>query len=80
MATNAIPIGPLGASRKRGRVSQSSHAQLRVSKLSDGANTRTRVAQLTADERVEELARMLGGQKITQATRDHAAEMLEKAG
>ena len=62
------------------QVASKGHAQLRVSKLSDGANTRTRVAQLTTDERVEELARMLGGQEITQATRDHASEMLAKAG
>jgi DNA repair protein RecN (Recombination protein N) len=32
--------------------------------------------QLTHDERVEELARMLGGVEITERTRDHAAEML----
>jgi DNA repair protein RecN (Recombination protein N) len=61
------------------QVASKGHNQLRVSKLSDGANTRTRVAHLTADERVEELARMLGGVKITDTTRDHAAEML-KAG
>ena len=28
------------------------------------------------DERVEEIARMLGGVKITETTRKHAAEML----
>jgi DNA repair protein RecN (Recombination protein N) len=52
------------------------HNHFRVSKLSDGENTRTRVANLSQDERVEELARMLGGQKITARTREHAAEML----
>ena len=58
------------------QVASKGHDQLRVTKLSDGTNTRTRVAQLTADERVEELARMLGGVEITDRTRDHAAEML----
>lgn len=48
----------------------------RVRKLSDGKTTRTGVTRLNGDERVEELARMLGGVKITQRTRDHAAEML----
>jgi DNA repair protein RecN (Recombination protein N) len=62
------------------QVASKGHSQLRVSKLSDGENTRTRVSHLTKDERVEELARMLGGQEITKATREHAAEMLKKAG
>ncbi len=31
---------------------------------------------LDADARVEEVARMLGGLKITATTRQHAAEML----
>lgn len=48
----------------------------RVVKLSDGKATRTTVARLTQAERVEEIARMLGGVKITRRTRDHAAEML----
>jgi DNA repair protein RecN (Recombination protein N) len=62
------------------QVASKGHQQFRVSKLSDGDNTRTSVKMLTRDERVEELARMLGGQEITKATRDHAAEMLKKAG
>lgn len=48
----------------------------RIIKISDGRTTRTGISDLTHDERIEELARMLGGVKITQATRDHAAEML----
>ena len=58
------------------QVASKGHEQFRVSKLSDGENTRTRVAHLNQDERVEELARMLGGVEITDRTRDHAAEML----
>jgi DNA repair protein RecN (Recombination protein N) len=48
----------------------------RVVKMSDGKSTRTAVTRLMQDERVEEIARMLGGVTITKRTRDHAAEML----
>ncbi|MDG1463020.1 MAG: DNA repair protein RecN [Gammaproteobacteria bacterium] len=56
--------------------SQADH-QLKVSKLSDGKTTRTQIKMLTTDERVEEIARMLGGNTITDATRAHACEMLD---
>ncbi len=58
------------------QVASKGHEHFRVAKLSDGHNTRTRVAPLKHDERIEELARMLGGVKITKRTREHAAEML----
>ena len=45
-------------------------------KLSDGKSTRTGITQLNDKERIEEIARMLGGVEITRRTRDHAAEML----
>ena len=48
----------------------------RISKISDGNSTRTSIKPLGDDERVEEIARMLGGVEITKRTRDHAAEML----
>jgi DNA repair protein RecN (Recombination protein N) len=48
----------------------------RISKISDGKATRTTIAQLGHDERIEEIARMLGGVEITRRTRDHAEEML----
>ncbi len=48
----------------------------RIFKISDGKSTKTAVTQLSDDERIEELARMLGGVEITTRTRDHAAEML----
>ena len=51
----------------------------RISKVSDGKATRTGVADLGKEERIEELARMLGGVEITQKTIDHAAEMLAVA-
>jgi DNA repair protein RecN (Recombination protein N) len=52
---------------------------LRVSKVSDGKATRTNVDELGRDERIDELARMLGGVEITQKTIEHAAEMLAGA-
>ena len=52
----------------------------RISKVTDGKATRTGVHVLAHEERIEELARMLGGVDITQKTLDHAAEMLEGAG
>ncbi len=51
----------------------------RVSKVTDGKSTRTRIHGLGKGERIEELARMLGGVEITQKTLDHAAEMLAGA-
>jgi len=51
-------------------------AHFRISKVSDGKATRTGVAGLSSDERIDEIARMLGGVEITQKTIDHAAEML----
>ena len=49
----------------------------RIIKISDGKSTKTAVTQLSDDERVEEVARMLGGVEITARTREHAAEMLK---
>lgn len=51
----------------------------RVSKVSDGKSTRTGLQVLGKDERIEELARMLGGVEITQTTLRHASEMLAGA-
>ena len=53
-------------------------AHYRVSKLSDGKNTRTRISSLSDTERVDELSRMLGGVEITETTRAHAEEMAQK--
>ena len=44
-------------------------------RLVDGA-TESAIAQLDVEARVEEIARMLGGLKITATTREHAREML----
>jgi len=58
------------------QVASQAHAHVRVAKLTDGTSTRTSLHTLTADERIEETARMLGGIDITDKAREHAAEML----
>lgn len=52
---------------------------LRVSKTTQGDATLSHIEPLSASERVEEIARMLGGVEITETTRKHAAEMLGQA-
>ncbi|MDK4687880.1 DNA repair protein RecN [Kingella negevensis] len=47
-----------------------------VAKHSDGEQTVSEIKVLDESLRVEELARMLGGEKITETTRTHAREML----
>ncbi len=59
------------------QVASQAHAHVRVSKLTDGKTTRTSLHPLNKDERIEEIARMLGGIDITERARAHAAEMLE---
>jgi DNA repair protein RecN (Recombination protein N) len=59
------------------QVGSQADQHLRVTKISDGTSTRTAVKGLTNPERVEEIARMLGGVEITARTRAHAAEMLK---
>jgi DNA repair protein RecN (Recombination protein N) len=51
----------------------------RIAKVTDGKATRTSVQALSRDERVDELARMIGGVDITTTTLAHAAEMLDGA-
>jgi DNA repair protein RecN (Recombination protein N) len=47
-----------------------------VRKEAVGSRTETSVQRLNESERVQELARMLGGETITETTRRHAREML----
>ncbi len=49
---------------------------LQVRKSSDEKVTLTEVTELEDEERIEEIARMLGGIKITEQSRKHAKEML----
>jgi DNA repair protein RecN (Recombination protein N) len=61
------------------QVAAQAHQQLKVEKQTDGENTHTQVAPLETEERVTEIARMLGGLELTANTLAHAREMVEKA-
>ena len=61
------------------QVASQAHGHFRVTKLSDGKITRTAVKNLAEPERVDEIARMLGGIDITEQARAHAREMLSHA-
>lgn len=52
---------------------------LSVQKQAKNGRTLTSVSQLDSEGRVSELSRMLGGMKISEATRKHAHEMLSGA-
>lgn len=61
------------------QVAAQAHHHIRVRKDSRRGVTRSEVMVLDESGRIEELARMLGGIQITDATRAHAAQMLRAA-
>jgi len=50
-----------------------------VTKKSSSGKTVTSVKELSGSERVEEISSLLGGMKVTDVTRKHAAELIEAA-
>jgi DNA repair protein RecN (Recombination protein N) len=52
---------------------------LRVEKTASRTATRTTVTTLDGGARIEELARMLGGERVTETTRRAARELLREA-
>ena len=58
------------------QVAASAHHHLQVSKSATEEETRAHLRPLTAGERIEEVARMLGGRRITEQSRAHARELL----
>ncbi|MBZ5711941.1 DNA repair protein RecN [Nannocystis pusilla] len=54
-------------------------AHFRVEKHTQAGRTITRVVKLSEDERVEELARMLGGSRVTTSAREHAHALIAEA-
>ncbi len=58
------------------QVASQAHHHFRVEKIQKSGSTTTRVATLTAEQRLEEIARMLGGITITEHTRAHASEII----
>ena len=53
--------------------------QWRVKKITENGTTHSQIETLSRNERVEEIARMLGGASITETTLRHARELLETA-
>lgn len=61
------------------QVAAQAQHHLQVSKHTQNGVTRTRIKALTEEERIDEIARMLGGVEITKQSRAHALEMIEMA-
>ncbi len=62
-----------------GQVAAYGNQQLNIAKSSDQNSTTTQVNELNAKERIEEVARMVGGMTITEQTLKHAEEILNTA-
>ena len=58
------------------QVAAQGHQHLRVSKTSSDKSVETTLGQLDDADKINEIARMLGGVKITKQTLAHAKEML----
>ncbi|TNF07588.1 MAG: DNA repair protein RecN [Gammaproteobacteria bacterium] len=61
------------------QVAACAHHQLRVSKQTGQNTAHSDIQPLAEPERIEEIARMLGGASITDTSRDHARELLALA-
>jgi len=61
------------------QVAARAHQHYLVSKITENSGAESTIVNLDKSQRVEELARMLGGAKITQQTRSHASELLSMA-
>lgn len=61
------------------QVASQAHHHYKVTKVKTADHTRTGIIYLPSLERVEEIARMIGGTEITATTRALASEMLERA-
>ncbi len=61
------------------QVAAQAHHHLRVRKRSDGQGAETEVRPLQSGDRIDEVARMLGGLRLTENTVAHAREMIEQA-
>lgn len=51
--------------------------QLKVYKEIQSEKTNTKIKKLSPDERLQEIAEMLGGKQLTETARNHAAELLQ---
>jgi DNA repair protein RecN (Recombination protein N) len=62
------------------QIAQFGETHFLVSKAVQSGRTLTRIAQLTAEERITEIARMLAGAEVTKTALAHAREMLGQKG
>ena len=58
------------------QVASKGSSHIRINKLTDNKKTKIFASKLNSDERVEEIARMIGGIELTEKTREYAKEML----
>jgi DNA repair protein RecN (Recombination protein N) len=59
------------------QVAASADRHLVVTKLTQGQTTLSTVVQVQCEQRVAEVARMLGGERLSETTLAHAREMLQ---
>jgi len=58
------------------QVASKGSSHIRINKLTDNKKTKIYASKLNSDERIEEIARMIGGIELTEKTREYAKEML----
>jgi len=58
------------------QVAAQANQHLQVNKRTDGKTTETQILPLDQEQRIKEIARMLGGVAITEQTLAHAREMI----
>jgi len=73
------PLGQILAVTHLPQVASHADLHFKVSKHVDGGRTSVRVEELEAEERTEEVARMLAGKKVTPLSLSHARELIEGA-
>ena len=62
------------------QVASKGKSHIRINKLTDNKKTKIYATQLNPNERIEEIARMIGGIELTKKTREYAKEMLALKG
>lgn len=62
------------------QVASNAHCHLKIAKMMTADRTYSTLRVLSESERVDEVARMLGGQDLTEATLAHAREMVTRGG
>jgi DNA repair protein RecN (Recombination protein N) len=61
------------------QVAASANQQFVVNKVEEGANVISKVCKLDTDGRIEEISRMMGGNVVTEATRQSALALLKQS-